>query len=91
MESSENSGYAQNTPNDTGPKIYDPKRTHEKIPPHNHLLPCTYTDERTAMYDFDCRYFRAISDYLFTNNAGIMLALINCGGAFESNYRIYQN
>ena len=70
---SENSGYAQNTPKETGPKIYDPKRTHEKIPPHNHVLPCTYRDERTAMYDFDCRYFWATSDYLFTNNAGIML------------------
>ena len=68
-----------------------PQRTLEKIPPHNHMLPCTYTDERTAMYDFDCRYFRATSDYLFMNNAGIMLALINCRGAFESNYRIYQN
>ena len=41
-----------------------PQRTLEKIPPHNHLLPGTYTDERTAMYDFDCRYFRDISNNL---------------------------
>ena len=77
-------------PKKQGQRHMTPKNT-RKIPPHNHLLPGTYTDERTAMYDFDCRYFWAMSDYLFTNNAGIMLALINCGGAFESNYRIYQN
>ena len=75
---SENSGYAQNTPKETGPKTYDPKRTLEKfrhtticcrVLTQMNVLPCmTLTVDIFELHQI---IYSRIMLALCWNNAGI--------------------